>query len=165
MPNESRCLTVTALLAVLLLVAGAFKIPSPFIGGEFQLSAPMAVLICALFGFKKYITAGIIASLLGLMLGTATVFNVLIAMVFRLTVGAVLYLAKTHPVSLMLAGPIGTFAARLVLAQITGVSWQILTLAALPGMLFTTVVSAALYKPFQKLMQRACFRGCTEQVK
>ena len=55
-------LTTTALLAVLILLSGSMKIPSPVAGGEFQLSAPIAVLICALFGFKRYIWAGILAS-------------------------------------------------------------------------------------------------------
>ena len=40
-------LTTTALLAVLILLSGSMKIPSPVAGGEFQLSAPIAVLICA----------------------------------------------------------------------------------------------------------------------
>lgn len=40
-------LTTISLLAVLILISGSFKIPSPVAGGEFQLSAPIAVLICA----------------------------------------------------------------------------------------------------------------------
>ena len=35
-------LTTTALLGVLILISGSFKIPSPIAGGEFQLSAPEA---------------------------------------------------------------------------------------------------------------------------
>lgn len=62
-------LTTIALLGVLILISGSFKIPSPIAGGEFQLSAPIAVLICACFGFKRYIIAGILASMLGMMLG------------------------------------------------------------------------------------------------
>lgn len=151
-------LTTTALLAVLILVVGAFKIPSPFPGGEFQLSAPLAVLICALFGFRKYITAGIIASLLGLMLGTANIFNVIIAMVFRLVVGLCLYFGKTNYITLAISGPTGTFCARLVLALVTGVSWKLLALAALPGMVFTAVISVLLYKPALKLMHIIFFK-------
>ena len=48
-------LTTIALLGVLILISGSFKIPSPIAGGEFQLSAPIAVLICACFGFKRSI--------------------------------------------------------------------------------------------------------------
>ena len=49
----------TALLAVLIAVSGTFRIPGIVPGTEFQLSAPIAVAICGVFGFKKYITAGI----------------------------------------------------------------------------------------------------------
>ena len=47
----------TALLAALIGVSGSFKIPGLVPGTEFQLSAPIAVAICGVFGFKKYIIA------------------------------------------------------------------------------------------------------------
>ena len=56
----------TALLAVLIAVSGTFRIPGIVPGTEFQLSAPIAVAVCGVFGFKKYIIAGILASLMGL---------------------------------------------------------------------------------------------------
>ena len=80
-------LTTIALLGVLILISGSFKIPSPIAGGEFQLSAPIAVLICACFGFKRYIIAGILASMLGMMLGMHNIINVLVQMVFRVVAG------------------------------------------------------------------------------
>ncbi|MFR6111599.1 MAG: hypothetical protein ACLUIQ_09840 [Dialister invisus] len=70
-------------------VSGSFKIPGLVPGTEFQLSAPIAVAICGVFGFKKYIIAGVLASLLSLALGTHTILNVTISMSFRLAVGAV----------------------------------------------------------------------------
>lgn len=148
-------LTTTALLGVLILISGTFKIPSPIAGGEFQLSAPIAVLICACFGFKRYITAGILASMLGLLLGTANIFNVLIQMVFRLAAGGTLALAGTSLPVIAVSGPLGTFAARLVLWQVTGVSWQVLTIAAAPGMIFTAVTAVLLYKPALRLLHKA----------
>lgn len=63
----SRYISRTGILATIILLTGIIKIPSVLPGGEFQLSAPVAILICALFGFKSYITAGILASILGLM--------------------------------------------------------------------------------------------------
>ena len=39
-------------------MSGSFKIPGLVPGTEFQLSAPIAVAICGVFGFKKYIIAG-----------------------------------------------------------------------------------------------------------
>lgn len=151
MSNSHRNLTITSFLAVLILISGAFKIPSPLPGGEFQLSAPIAVLICALFGFKRYIIAGIVASSLGLLLGTANIFNIMIALIFRLTVGLVLYLGRNSYPSLAISGPLGTLFARIVLSLITGINWQVLAIAALPGMLFTAIISVAAYKPAQHL--------------
>ena len=73
----------TALLAAFIAVSGSFKIPSLIPGSEFQLSAPVAVAACGIFGIKKYLTAGIAASAICLILGTQNVFNVLIALSFR----------------------------------------------------------------------------------
>lgn len=147
-------LTTIALLGVLILISGSFKIPSPIAGGEFQLSAPIAVLICACFGFKRYIIAGVLASMLGMMLGTYNIFNVIVQMVFRLVVGGTMTLLGTNLLTVAISGPIGTFAARLVLWQVTGVSWVALTAAAAPGMIFTAIAASAFYKPAQKLLTK-----------
>ena len=148
-------MTTTALLAVLILLSGSLKIPSPVIGGEFQLSAPIAVLICALFGFKRYFIAGVLASLLGMMLGIHTIFSVIIQMTFRLAAGGVMALFGTNLLTVIISGPLGTLLARLVMWQVTGVSWLVLTAAAAPGMVFTAVSAGALYKPAQKMLHKA----------
>ena len=147
-------MTTTAMLAVLILLSGTFKIPSPVAGGEFQLSAPIAVLICALFGFKRYIIAGILASTLGMMLGVHTIFSVIIQMSFRIFTGAVMALFGTNLLTVTISGPLGTLFARIVMWQITGVSWIALTAAAAPGMVFTAVGAGLMYKPAQKLLHR-----------
>ena len=147
-------MTTTAMLAVLILLSGTFKIPSPVAGGEFQLSAPIAVLICALFGFKRYIIAGILASTLGMMLGVHTIFSVIIQMSFRIVTGAVVALFGTNLLTVTISGPLGTLFARIVMWQITGVSWLALTAAAAPGMVFTAVGAGLMYKPAQKLLHR-----------
>ena len=144
-------LTTIALLGVLILISGSFKIPSPIAGGEFQLSAPIAVLICACFGFKRYIIAGILASMLGMMLG---MHNVLVQMVFRVVAGGTMALLGTNLLTVAISGPLGTFAARLVLWQVTGVSWVALTAAAAPGMIFTAIAASVFYKPAQQLLTR-----------
>ena len=146
-------LTKTSLLGVLILISGSFKIPSPIAGGEFQLSAPIAVLICACFGFKRYIIAGVLASALGMMLGMHNIINVLVQMVFRIVAGGTLALLGTNLLTVAISGPLGTFAARLVLWQVTGVSWLVLTAAAVPGMIFTAIAVGAFYKPAQKLIK------------
>ena len=147
-------MTTTAMLAVLILLSGTFKIPSPVAGGEFQLSAPIAVLICALFGFKRYIIAGILASTLGMMLGVHTIFSVIIQMSFRIVTGAVMALFDTNLLTVTISGPLGTLFARIVMWQITGVSWLALTAAAAPGMVFTAVAAGALYKPAKQLLHK-----------
>ena len=147
-------LTTTALLAVLILLSGSMKIPSPVAGGEFQLSAPIAVLICALFGFKRYILAGVLASALGMMLGIHTIFSVIIQMSFRVVTGAVMALGGTNLLTVIISGPLGTLFARIVMWQITGVSWIALTAAAAPGMVFTAVGAGLMYKPAEKLLHK-----------
>ena len=142
-------LTTIALLGVLILISGSFKIPSPIAGGEFQLSAPIAVLICACFGFKRYIIAGILASMLGMMLGMHNIINVLVQMVFRVVAGGTMALLGTNLLTVAVSGPLGTFAARLVL-----------TAAAFPGMIFTAVAAGAFYKPAKQLLTKvALLRG------
>ena len=152
-------LTTTALLGVLILLSGSFKIPSPIAGGEFQLSAPIAVLICACFGFKRYIIAGVLASVLGMMLGMHNIINVLVQMVFRLVTGGTMALLGTNLLTVAISGPLGTFAARIVLWQVTGVSWIALTAAAVPGMIFTAVAAGAFYRPAQKLLRTALIKS------
>lgn len=147
-------LTTTALLAVVILLSGSMKIPSPVAGGEFQLSAPIAVLICALFGFKRYIFAGVLASALGMMLGIHTIFAVIIQMAFRIVTGAVMAVLGTNLLTVIISGPLGTLFARIVMWQVTGVSWLVLTAAAAPGMVFTAIAAGVMYKPAQKLLQR-----------
>ena len=150
----SQDLTITALLAVVLLLAGMFRIPSPVGGGEFQMSAPLAVLMCAYFGFKRYLAAGVLASVLGMALGTANIFNVLIQMTFRVVAGAVVAASGDFLPGVMLGGPLGTLAARVVLGQVTGVSWLVLTAAAAPGMVFTAALTGIMYAPGKKLLAR-----------
>lgn len=130
-----------ALLAVLIQVSGLFRIPGFFPGGEFQLSAPIAVAACGVFGFRKYIIAGVLASCIGLMLGTNNVFNVLIAMTFRVCVGAVWVILGSSKVFYIISGPIGTIAARAVLSLVVGKGFLAMTAAAAPGMVFTAATA------------------------
>ena len=92
--------------------------PSPIPGTEFQLSAPLAISIGRIRGFLHYLTIGIIASIIGMILGLQTIYNVIIAMVYRIVAGLILTVLKKDPLALIIAGPAGTFAARLVLATI-----------------------------------------------
>ncbi len=136
-----RWMAETALLSTLITVTGAIKIPGLVPGTEFQLSAPLAVAICAVFGFTKYITAGILSSIAGLVLGTQNLLNISIALIFRLTVGIVLGCFGTAWPVVVIAGPLGSTAARLALAVMLGKAAIPLLVAAIPGMVYTTLAA------------------------
>ena len=142
--------TETALLAVLIAMSGTFRIPGIVPGTEFQLSAPIAVAICGVFGFKKYITAGIIASLLGLGMGTATILNVAIQMAFRLGVGVFWLLSGSNKLFYIFSGPIGTALARVVMYFLLGKGLTLMLIAAAPGMAFTAVTAWIFGRLFRK---------------
>lgn len=147
--RKIRTLTETALLGVLIFAAGLFRLPSPLPGSEFQLSAPLAAAVCGVFGFRIYLAAGILASTLTLLTGGGTVFHILIAMVYRLTVGAAFGILGPSAWFFFLAGPAGTLAARAVLSLVTG-GFIALAMAAVPGMIFTAIAS----RPMARFLQR-----------
>ena len=141
-----REISEIALLAAFIAVSGAFKLPSFIPGSEFQLSAPIAVAICGVFGIKKYLLAGILASAGGLLLGTQTIFNVLIAMLFRIVV------ALLYAVFYLLSGPVASSAARLALSLFIGKAVYPLLAAALPGMIFTALTSGLFASVLEKTL-------------
>lgn len=155
MRENVRWMTEVALLAASLSVAGAFKLPGLLPGTEFQLSAPLAVAICAVFGFAKYITAGLLSSMAGLMLGTQSVWNVGIALIFRCVVGAIFVLGGNRWLTVVLAGPIATITSRLVVGGILGNMAIPFMLAAVPGIIYTAIT----VWPLTILLKRITERG------
>ena len=154
MKSRVRWITEVSLLAALIIITGTFKLPGLFPGTEFQLSAPLAVAICAVFGFAKYITAGAIASIVGLILGSQSLINVFIALVFRLVVGLVLvFFGRSWPV-VVIAGPLGSIVARLALGAIIGKGAFPLVMAAAPGMVYTALLAWPLTRLLAKIKER-----------
>lgn len=151
MENKTRKLTDTALLTALITVTGAIKLPGFIPGTEFQLSAPLAVAICGVFGVTKYLTAGVLSSVIGLIIGSQTILNVCIAMVFRVTVAIVIAIFGTSLPVLFIAGPLGSSVARLSLGGILGKAVIPLLLAAVPGMIYTVLAAY----PLTLLLKRA----------
>lgn len=147
---KAREISEIAIIAAVITIMGAIKIPSIMPGMEFQLSAPFAVAVCAVFGFKKYIIAGVLSSMISLMLGTHTIFNVAIAMEFRIVAGLIVTLARGRLPLIMIAGPLGTLAARLTLSVVLGKAALALAAAAVPGMIFTFIATPF----FVKLVDR-----------
>lgn len=137
-------LTQIALLAAFITVSGAIKIPSIIPGAEFQLSAPLAVAICYAFGFKIYIIAGILSSMTGLILGTHTLFNIAIAMIFRLSVALTMQIIGRNKLSLIIAGPLASTIARCSIGLILDKLAYALIVAAIPGMIYTAILSIPL---------------------
>lgn len=149
-------LTVMAMLAAVLALLGTFKLPSIIPGAEFQLSAPFAICIAACFGFRRYFAIGILASLINLLLGTHTIINVVIAMVFRVVAGGIIAIFGTKPWILIISGPLGTAVGRVVLGLvIMRVSPLPLLAGAVPGMIFTAVLSPIMYPAMKKVMRFA----------
>lgn len=150
-----RKLALDGMLTAILVVLGMMKIPSLIPGAEFQLSAPYAVCVAACVGFGRYLGIGICASIIQLLLGTHTILNVLIAMVFRIVAGAIVSVLPKSRAALYVAGPCGTAVARMVLGAVLHTSpWPLLVLA-LPGMLFTAV-AVILMAPVVKRVAVLC---------
>ncbi|URZ88251.1 hypothetical protein [Floricoccus penangensis] len=158
MKNGTKEITLVAILAAIIAISGSFKFPGIIPGTEFQLSAPIAVAICATFGFKRYITAGIMASLVNLALGTHTIFNVIVAMVFRLVAGGMIGILGSSLLVVSLAGPIGTVCARVVLSYITSTPIKVLVVAALPGMLYTLLSSYLLFRIVENITLKTPYK-------
>lgn len=152
-----RDLTEMSLLAALIIVTGSFKIPGPFPGTEFQLSAPLGVAIAAVFGFRKYFVAGIIASTLMFALGAHNIINVAVSIIFRLVAGGMVGLLGSGWPVIVIAGPVGSAAARLALAGLVGKAAVVLVAGAVPGMIYTALAAWPLTKILQRIV--SCVPG------
>lgn len=161
MDNKIRELTLIALLAVIIAVSGTFKVPGIMPGTEFQMSAPIATAICATFGFKKYITAGILASVINLLMGTHTILNVIVAMVFRIVAGGTISILGRNILIISIAGPIGTFVGRIVMSAIVGTPVNALVAAAVPGMIYTAATSYIMYRTMEKVVSYTPYKQRT----
>lgn len=154
----AKHLAVDGIMAALLFVVGLFKIPSFIPGAEFQLSAPFAVAIAKSRGFKRYLLIGIAASIVGFFLGMQNVFNITIAMVYRIVAGSILTVFKNSRAALVVSGPCGTFVSRIVLGTMLGTNVWVLVLYAVPGMVFTAVTAPIITKLVEKLLgQQLCY--------
>ena len=148
---DTRKLVWIAQAAAILLVTGMFKLPALIPGLEFQLSAPFAVVIAAVFGFKIYFIAGLIAAALSLLLGTSNIFNIGIALVFRLAVGAWFAGWGRTNLSVLTAAAVGSLIARAVMAFILDVPFIPLAISVLPGMIISGIVALLLYRAWQRV--------------
>ncbi|EPZ54893.1 putative membrane protein [[Clostridium] sordellii ATCC 9714] len=110
------------------------------------MSAPIAIGICATFGFKRYIYSGIIASFINLLMGTHTILNIIVAMIFRVVAGGLIGIFGSSISVVTIAGPVGTFIGRVIMSFITGASLKALIFAASIGMVYTAISSYLVFK-------------------
>ncbi len=156
--KKTKELTLISLLAVIIAITGSFKIPGPIPGTEFQLSAPIAVAIAACFGFRRYFLAGIIASGITLILGTHTIINVIISLTFRVVAGCIIHFFKPKFITVTIAGPIGSIAARVVLWLFFGKSIVVMLMAGVPGMIYTALTAWIFTKLLEKIINYTTWR-------
>lgn len=151
---NSKKIVKISLLSVILTVFSFIKLPGIIPGTEFQLSAPVAVSICSIFGFKIYILAGIVSSITTLFLGTHTIINVINSLIFRVVVGLILYFFGRNIVSISISGPIGSIVSRLFLSIVTRANFLQLLMSAAPGIIYTFFTAYPITKMFEKLIKK-----------
>lgn len=161
--DSIRRLALDGILTAVLVFLGMIKLPSLIPGAEFQLSAPYAVCLAATVGFRRYLGIGICSSVIQLMLGTHTLWNVVTAMVFRIVAGGIAAKKPEAKAGILLAGPAGTGCARLVLSALLQTPALPLLAAAIPGMVFTAVSSLAFYPVFNRIIVRSGGNLCGER--
>ncbi len=153
-----------SLLACFIIVTGSLKIPTGIPGSEFQLSAPIAVAIAVVFGFKRYFIAGLIASFLLFALGVHTIINVEVAITFRLIVIMLLFFLGTSLPVLIIAGPVATTVARFALSFTLDIPFTPLFLTAIPGMIITAITVWPLTKLLRMVHQRVGVSGSDNKM-
>ncbi len=151
---ELRKIIKISILSLVITVFSFIKMPGIIPGTEFQLSAPVAVSICSLFGFKIYILSGIVSSITTLFLGTHTILNVINAFIFRIVVGAFLYLFGKNILTISISGPIGSIISRVFLSFMTKSSLYPLLISAFPGMVYTFFTAYLITKLFEKILKK-----------
>ena len=139
-------LTLIPILGTIIFLTSLIKIPSIFPGAEFQMSAPISVLIAMAFGPKIYILAGLIGSFLSFFTGISNIYGIIVAFVFRLGVLIFILLVKNKNISLLFASSFGTSLSRIVLSKLVGLPLISLLMPALPGMIISGVLAKLFYE-------------------
>lgn len=151
---KNKNITFIPILAVVIMLSSIIKLPSIFPGAEFQMSAPISVLIAMLFGAKIYITAGVLASFLSFTLSISNIYGIVVALVFRIGVIVFIMLVKNKNLCLIFSGAFGSLLSRIVLSKIVGVSFISLLLPAIPGMIMTGIISKILYDRLYEILKK-----------
>lgn len=148
---NSKNIVKISFLSVLITICSFIKLPGIIPGTEFQISAPIAVAICANFGFNTYIVCGIISSLLTFILGTHNTINILNSFIFRIVAGGIIYFSNKNIFFISISGPIGSIVSRFILSLITKANFISLLIPSIPGIIYTLFTSYPITKVFQKI--------------
>ena len=151
---KTKDIVKISFLGVLITVFSFIKLPGLIPGTEFQLSAPVAVAICAVFGFKTYILAGILSSTLTFLLGTHNLLSILNSFNFRLVAGGIIHFSNKNMFFISIAGPVGSFVSRIILSILTGANFLSLLATSLPGMVYTFFTAYPITKLLENLVKR-----------
>ena len=98
-------ITIIPILAVIIMLSSIIKLPSVFLGAEFQMSAPISVFIAMLFGPQIYIIAGVLASFLSFSLGISNIYGIIVVLVFRFGVITFIWIIKNKNICLIFSAP------------------------------------------------------------
>lgn len=156
---SSKEITQISCIAAILSIFAMIKLPSIIPGMEFQLSAPVSLLILAFFGIKKYFIGGLLSSFILLALGIFNPINIIISIIFRLVAILIVYLFKTNVFSLIISGVLGSVISRIILSQILDLPLLIILINALPGIIFTILTVVPIYLT---LNEKSIIKNITE---
>lgn len=142
---SSKEITQISCIAAILSIFAIIKMPSILPGLDFQLSAPVSLLILAIFGIKNYFVGGLLSSFILFILGIFNPINLIISFSFRLVVIFIVYFFKVNIFSLVAAAILGSTLSRIMLAQILNLPILLVLVNAVPGIIFTIVIVISLY--------------------
>lgn len=154
----TKSITQISVIAALLTLFALFKLPALIPGLEFQLSAPVSILILAFFGIKRYFIGGLISSAILFIIGVFNPLHLAISIIFRIVAIGIVYFWGVSLKSLSLASCAGTLTSRIILASILNLPPILLVAHALPGIIFTIIVVVILYPALSKrpIIQAIC---------
>lgn len=142
---SSKEITQISCIAAILSIFAIIKMPSILPGLEFQLSAPVSLLILAIFGIKKYFIGGLLSSFILLILGIFNPINLIVSFCFRFVAILVIWFFKVNVFSLIIAAVLGSTLSRIILSQILNLPILVVVINVAPGIMFTIIVLIPLY--------------------
>lgn len=142
---SSKEITQISCIAAILSIFAIIKMPSILPGLEFQLSAPVSLLILAIFGIKKYFIGGLLSSFILLILGIFNPINLIVSFCFRFVAILVIWFFKVNVFSLIIAAVLGSTLSRIILSQTLNLPILVVVINATPGIIFTIIVLIPLY--------------------